>query len=154
MKRFTWGHGLALVLAAFAGLLVLLTREALSTDYHLVREDYYAAELRHSDRMEEEARGTGRPLPALASTEAGLQLSYPADAGLEAIDGELHIYSPARPQDDQTVALCIGRDGRAEVPLVPTPQGRAYVEVRWQTPEGWAVQKVAYDFPVPAGGGR
>lgn len=152
MNRFTWCHGLALALAGFAVLLVVLTRAALSTEFHLVREDYYAAELRHTERMAEEHRGAAHERPELSTTEHGLLLTYsPASAGFS---GELHIYSPARPQDDQTVPVTVGADGLATAALNPLPHGRAYVEIRWSTPEGWAVQKVAHSFPVPGGGGR
>ena len=150
--RFNWGHGIALVLAAYVGLMIYMGKSAMSIETDLVREDYYQAELAHGDRMEAEAIGQTFGTPRVAYEAGKLIISgRPEDLDAQ-LAGGAELYVPTNSREDrawQWKDLGGERVGaeRYEVAF-DAPKGLTYITFKWLTGSGPAEKRVPVHFPA------
>lgn len=150
-KRFHWGHGVALVLAGYVGLMVYMGMRAMAIDTDLVREDYYQAELGHDEQMASEALGRAYGTPRV-HLEGGKLVVEGRPEDLDAqLAGGAHLYVPMDSRSDRTwewPALAGQRTapGRYEVAM-DFPRGLGYLTFTWPTAHGRASARVPVHFP-------
>ena len=56
MKRFTWGHGIAIFLILFVSILIFVLLKSMQMDHSLVANNYYERDLTFQDRFEKVKR--------------------------------------------------------------------------------------------------
>ena len=151
-RRFNWGHGIALALVAYVGLMVYMGKRAMSIETDLVREDYYQAELAHGDRMEAEALGQAFGTPRVAYEAGKLIISgRPEDLDAQ-LAGGADLYVPTNSREDRSwqwkdlPGERVSPD-RFEVDF-EAPIGLAYITFNWLTGRGRAEKRVPVHFPA------
>ena len=150
--KFNWGHGLALALIGWVGLMIYMGFKCFSVDAEFVREDYYQAELEHEDKMA--ATALGMELPTLrVSYEAGTLIIEGDSMNLDLqLSGSASLYVPTNANldrqwrwsefDGQRVT-----GNRYEVKF-NAPTGLAYMTFEWLSPKGQAEKRVPVHFPA------
>ena len=147
MKKFNWGHGIALALASFAGFMGYLAYSSISSPSTLVRENYYQSELEYTKKMEAEMRGNAIERPVIILNELELHLDYKEDYSSLMENPSLHIYSPANANDDITVPLK-WKEGELKIQLTSLPKGLAYIMINWEEDGDAAFQRIVHHFPI------
>lgn len=150
--KFNWGHGLALALIGWVGLMVYMGFKCFSVNAEFVREDYYQAELEHEDKMA--ATALGEDLPALRVSYAAGTLVIEGDSvNLDvqlAGRGSLYVPSNANLDRQWHWSELDGKrltGNRYEVAF-DAPSGLAYMTFNWLSPKGQAEKRVPVHFPV------
>jgi hypothetical protein len=152
-RKWNWGHGLTLGLICFVAFLAYMAYLAMSLPTNLVREDYYLAELEYGNQIDAESRGQVYANPTLSFGNGVLTAHYSSADRPEISMADLSLYYPADLDHDQewpaVEATAWPEGGLAfQVPLPQPPSGLAYIDLRWSSPDGPAVQRVAHHFPV------
>ena len=97
-----WGTSIALVYGAFVALLLTLVFASAQEDFHLVREDYYAAELAHEDRLEQirnlQELGASVDVAFIPQSQE-LRVALPANT--DVIQGSVWLYRPSDSRQDR-----------------------------------------------------
>ncbi len=150
--RFNWGHGIALVLTAYVGLMIYMGKCAMSIETDLVREDYYQAELAHGDRMEAEALGQAFGTPRVSYDAGKLIISGQASDLDALLAGGAELYVPTNSRKDRTWQWAELQGERMsperyEVEF-DAPNGLAYITFKWLTGRGPAEKRIPVHFPA------
>ncbi len=128
-----WGKGLALALIAFAGMMTWFVIKASQNPMPLVTEDYYGAELKFQQRIDEQARTKTLSAPvAIALTRGSVQLDLPAEMQGRAVSGTLTLLRPNDPLADRTIVLPVTSTGTLAVTDVDLLPGRYNALLEWQ----------------------
>lgn len=147
MKKFNWGHGIALTLASFAGFMGYLAYSSMSSPSTLVRENYYQSELEYTKKMEAEMRGNAIERPEVRLNDLELHLDYTNDHSELMENPSLYIYSPAHSEYDVTIPL-EWKKGELKTQLTSLPKGLAYVMISWEEDGDAAFQRIVHHFPM------
>jgi nitrogen fixation protein FixH len=132
LKRWNWGHSIAVVYTAFAlgtvGLLAFATRQS----EELVSPDYYTQALNYDQVIDatRNARELGAAFGSRISADGRtLVLSFPA--GEQSDAGTITFYRPSDSRADRQVAIAVGEDGTQQVPLAGLASGAWRLRVDW-----------------------
>ena len=153
-KKFNWGHGLALALIGWVGLMVYMGFKCFSVDAEFVREDYYQAELEHEDKMAATALGNDLPAPHVSYARGALIIEGDSAALDLQLSGSASLYVPTNAKFDQAWqwSELEGRrvtGTRYEVAF-DAPSGLAYLTFNWSSEHGRgkAEKRIPVHFPV------
>lgn len=101
-----WGKGLALTLAAFAGLMVWFIVMSARNPEPLVTEQYYEQELKYQARIDNTARANALSIAVtMQPVKGGVLLSFPREMRAHAITGELTLLRPNDPTADRLMTI-------------------------------------------------
>lgn len=101
-----WGKGLALALAAFAGLMVWFIVMATRNPEPLVTEHYYEQELKYQARIDNTERAnTLSKAVVMQPVKDGVMLTFPAEMRAYTITGELTLLRPNDPAGDHLITI-------------------------------------------------
>lgn len=132
-----WGKGLALALIAFAALMAWFVVKASRNPEPLVTEDYYGAELRFQQRMDEASRAAALSAPVRMDLQrTGLSLQFPAEMEGRRITATLSLMRPNAPSADLRLDLATD-SARYSTDL-------ALLAGRYNAALEWEVDGVAY----------
>ncbi len=128
-----WGKGLALALIAFAGMMTWFVIKATQNPMPLVTEDYYGAELKFQQRINEQARTKALSAPvAIALTRTSLHLDLPAEMQGRNVAGTLTLLRPNDPRADRTITLPASMSGFFSMQDMDLLPGRYNALLEWQ----------------------
>lgn len=150
--KFNWGHGLALALIGWVGLMGYMGFKCFSVDAEFVREDYYQAELEHEDKMAATALGNDLPAPRVSFAHGHLIIEGDsADLNLQ-LSGKATLYVPTNAQLDREWqwSELPGRwvTGAQYQVAFDAPPGLAYLTFKWLSARGQAEKRVPVHFPT------
>jgi hypothetical protein len=108
----SWGYKIAILYISFVA--IILTGVIASTfqDYHLVRQDYYEAEIAYEDRIQEIENFKAlsqKPEMVLQGTQ--LALAFPE--GMQQAMGTVHLYRPSDSDLDKKYPLALVDGGQS-----------------------------------------
>ena len=97
--KISWGYKITFAYLAFVTGILFLVYKASNEEYDLVTEQYYEAELKYQDVIDQKERVAqlSAPLQINASVNI-ISIQFPKEFSEKAIKGELYLY---RPSDDQ-----------------------------------------------------
>lgn len=127
-----WGKGLALALIAFAALMAWFVVKAVQNPVPLVTEDYYGAELRFQQRIDQSARAAGLSAPVgIDLQQHRIDLRFPQELVGEPLTGTLTLLRPNDPGADRqlTITTDSARYISTEITLAP---GRYNALLEWE----------------------
>jgi nitrogen fixation protein FixH len=128
-----WGKGLALALIAFAGMMAWFAIQASKNPEALVTEDYYAAELRYQQRIEEQQRAQTLSAPVtLDLTRTSVQIALPQEMRGRAVSGTLTLRRPNDPRADRTIELPMNDSAAYTITELRLLPGRYDALVEWR----------------------
>ena len=105
--KLHWGHGIAIFLLCYVGVLLIALLSSMKMNHNLVAKDYYAQDLGYQSRYEKEVN----------QIEAdNLVINYNHEIGqvsfeflqAESIDGTIHFYRPSNAELDFSSTISSG----------------------------------------------
>jgi hypothetical protein len=130
-KKFNWGWGIALVYIAFAIGILSLAYKASTYQIELVREDYYAEELKHQEHIDKVQRA--RTLPDTVRWEISktqIQLQFPT---AEKTKAKILFYKASDSSKDVTISCEPDSVGRCTLSTEKLTSGVYNMQVDWET---------------------
>ena len=127
-----WGKGIILALAAFACMMAWFMFKASQNPAPLVTEDYYGAELKYQQRIDEAARAAALSAPVRMKVErTAVRLDFPAEMNGRSIRATFTLQRPNDPTADRVLAFSttIAAHTDTTVSLVP---GRYNAALEWE----------------------
>lgn len=127
-----WGKGLALALLAFAGMMAWFVMKAIQNPVPLVTEDYYGAELKFQERIDQSARSAALSAPVTMDLQRGrIDLRFPPELEGERITGTLTLLRLNDPSADRQLSIATdsARFTSTDVVLVA---GRYNASLEWE----------------------
>ncbi|HMN06906.1 MAG TPA: FixH family protein [Flavobacteriales bacterium] len=127
-----WGKGLALALFAFAALMTWFVIKASQNPEPLVTEDYYGAELKFQERIDEKARAAALSAPVdMQVGRTSISLRFPEEMEGRLVTATLTLLRPNNPKADLQLPLSTdsARFILTDMDLVP---GRYNATLEWE----------------------
>lgn len=99
IMRISWGYKIFMMYTAFAAGILFLAYKASQQKYDLVTENYYDAELKYQNVIDEKNNANLlSELPLIAHTMNGVSIQLPKEFSGKMVKGEIYLYCPS----DQT----------------------------------------------------
>ncbi|MBK8660696.1 MAG: FixH family protein [Ignavibacteriales bacterium] len=130
MKKFNWGHGIAIFLVIFILLNVAVVLYTFSQDVELVTDNYYEKELKYEDQLIRERRGMDLP-DSLQFDLDGLNLviNYPPSLLKKSIAGNIHLYRPDQKKFDYNIKIEYNSDGQQVINMTGKAPGKWKISI-------------------------
>ena len=130
--KFHFGHGVAVVLTAFALLMAWFMYRAISTSEALVTEDYYGKELKFQDDIDMLKRAAAhRETVSMEVSGQQLHITFPATLKGEAITGTLELMRPNDARADQLLNIEADTSGTCILAAADWPRGLYRARLDW-----------------------
>lgn len=136
-----WGIKIIILYAGFVVMILGFVIAASMQDFHMVNEDYYAAEQRYGQQVER-IRNTRQlaAQPEIQYQGGAVQIRFPEGATAEA--GSLLLYRPSDSRLDRREALNL-QDGQQTIRTGSLARGLWRAQLSWeQGGKGYFVEKV------------
>lgn len=106
MKKFNWGHGIAIFLVIFLVLNVAAVLFTFSQDVELVTDNYYEKELKYEDELIRERRGMDlKDQLQIDLNKLNLVINYPPSLLKQSVKGNIHLYRPDQKKFDYIIKV-------------------------------------------------
>jgi len=135
VPKSLWPRAIIGFYICFIGAVALFIRFALQQDVHLVREDYYAAEMKFQqqlDQLNRAARLGPEVVIEYSPKHRQLGVKLPESHLARNPAGEIRFYRPDNPALDKTYPLKPRPDGKQFVDLGEIANGSWRVELQWR----------------------
>lgn len=131
--KINWGYKILFVYLAFVAGIVFLAFKASAEKFDLVRADYYDAELKYQDVINQEQRVSElSSAPKLRHTINSISVQLPNEFLNAAVKGELYLYRASDASKDLRRNFSSG-NGFVEIPLGTDVSGSYEVKLSWQS---------------------
>lgn len=134
-KKSFWPYGLILFFTVFITWIGTFITLAVRQDIHLVRADYYAAEVAHQGEIDRQSRAAQLGHEAIIEYSAKhgqLGVRIPKAHVASQVDGQIRFYRPNNPALDHAVPLKPMKDGRQFIDAGELPTGSWRVRLEWR----------------------
>ena len=129
--KISWGHKIAFVYISFICGILFLVFKANGERYDLVTENYYEAELKYQDVIDQKDRVAGLSAqPEVVHTADAINFALPPEFNKVTVTGEVYLYSPSDAKKDLRKSFTI-EDGKFSMPL-PLLSGMYDLKLSWQ----------------------
>lgn len=131
MRTFNWGHKIAIAYLVFVAGILFLVFKASQESFDLVEKDYYEAELRYQERIDETKRTQSLSQPPTIQHHSGeIIISFPSDFVGKQIKGDAFLYCPSDARKDIKTSFSVQDD--ALVLKVPSGnKGMHRLKLQW-----------------------
>lgn len=130
MKKFNWGHGIAIFLVIFLLLNVAVVLYTFSQDVELVTDNYYEKELKYEDQLIRERRGMDLPDTLKIDLEGlNLVINYPPSLLKKSVDGNIHLYRPDQKKFDYNIKIEHDSTGRQIINMAGKAPGKWKISI-------------------------
>lgn len=97
--KISWGYKITFAYLVFVAGILFLVYKAANEDYDLVTEQYYEAELKYQEVIDQKDRVAKLSAPVQVRTSVShIAIQFPKEFRNKEVKGELYLY---RPSDDQ-----------------------------------------------------
>lgn len=137
-KASWWPRGLVAFFVFFVTSIVLFIAFAVRQDTHLVRPDYYRAEIEHQREIDSRSRANDLGHEAVIEYSARhrqVGVKIPAAHAVAAAAGMVTFYRPNNPALDHSVRLAPGGDGKQFFDVGHLAAGVWRVRLEWRVGE-------------------
>jgi len=137
-KKSFWPYGLILFFIVFITWIGTFITMAVRQDIHLVRADYYSAEVAHQDEIDRQSRAAqlgGEAVIEYSAKHGQLGVKIPAAHVAAEPVGLVRFYRPNNPELDHSVPLKPAPDGKQFLDLHDLPAGSWRVRLEWRQGE-------------------
>lgn len=141
-----WGLRIALLYGGFVAGIVGMVVFSSQQQIDLVRKDYYSAELKHQDRMDETDNAAALSEQVkLSRSNAGVNIQLPAEMKGKTVNGTAYFYRPSDAKLDRTFTLQPDTSGLQLITgdLMP---GIYNVQVQWKAEDKNYFSEVVFTY--------
>ncbi|MEE9431012.1 MAG: FixH family protein [Melioribacteraceae bacterium] len=137
--KINWGGGIAIVIIIFTIVTLSFVYFAFTQDVNLVREDYYAEELKYQSKIEKIKRAKSLTSPLSVSVkEKAIQFSYPQNFESENIVGNVLLYRPSDRGRDIAFLILVDSLNQQNISSSKMLKGM------WKAQVDWSVNNTTY----------
>lgn len=130
--KISWAYKILVVYLAFVLGIMFLVFKANSERYDLVTDNYYEAEVKYQDVIDQKQRVANLSTPPEISYDGHqLRIQFPADFTGKILQGELYLYRPSDEQKDFRQSFTVS-DNQYTVQLPATVAGLYDIKLSWQ----------------------
>lgn len=128
-----WPYAIIAYFVCFIGVVAAFITFAVKQDVHLVRPDYYSAEIRYQEQIDRISRTDqlGRQV-AIEYSAKHRKLGVQLPPTHEDATGEVKFYRPNNPGLDRSVALQLENNNRQYLDTKDLANGSWRVELKWR----------------------
>lgn len=131
--KINWGTGIVITFVIFAGLLTWAVVESFQADHHLVDDDYYEAELKYGNRMEEIKRVNELGAEFSIKESADLiTIQFPTNWNINKLTGNVHMYKPDDERLDKKYDLKLNEASRFLISKKQFKSGKWKLILHWE----------------------
>ena len=106
--KLSWGHKIAAAYLVFVAGMVFLIFKANSEKFDLVTKDYYGAELKYQEVIDQAANATALSAPVIVEKNGtGLTVRFPSEMNTMKKEIDFYLYCPADEKRDFRKALVV-----------------------------------------------
>jgi len=130
--KISWGWKIVALYSGFVLLMLFMVFKATSEEFHMVKEDYYGAELQHNEHMQKVRNAIELKSGMEIKHEAAeLQLSIQFPANMTHIQGQAKLYRPSNSHLDVTLDLDTDLQNKQVFSTADYPKGKWILQVDW-----------------------
>lgn len=130
--KISWGWKIVALYSGFVMLMLFMVYKTTTEEFHMVKEDYYGAELQHNDHMQKVRNAqalTEQISLTYQASEQQVALQFPAD--MPHIEGKIQLYRPSNSHLDVSLDLRIDSSNQQIISTEPYPKGRWVLQIDW-----------------------
>lgn len=137
--KINWGGGIAIAIIIFTIVTLSFVYFAFTQDVNLVREDYYAEELKYQSKIEKIKRAKNLSSPLRVSVkEKAIQFSYPQIFESKNIVGSVLLYRPSDRGSDISFSILVDSLNQQNITSSKMLKGM------WKAQVDWSVNNTTY----------
>ena len=121
-----WGHGLTISFVLFAAFMAWLVVGSFQQKIDLVTDEYYEAELKYQDRMDEIQNNTPETSISVQQEDSRIQLIFPEVPE----ESGIHLYRPSDSRHDRHFSVEEGAQ-KATIELAGLVKGYYILKMTW-----------------------
>ncbi len=130
--KISWGVGVTIVIVVFTIVTLAFVFFAFTQDVNLVRDDYYAEELKYETRIEQIKRTKNLANPLKVSVKGkGLKFSYPKNFKVGKIKGDVLLYRPSDRGSDIKFSILLDSLNQQNISTSQMIKGMWKAQVSW-----------------------
>lgn len=130
--KISWAYKILTVYLMFVAGIMFLVFKANGERYDLVTENYYEAEVKYQDVIDQKQRVAALSAPPEISYEGRrLHIQFPADFTGKILQGELYLYRPSDAKKDFRRSFTVS-DNQYSIDLPATVSGMYDIKLSWQ----------------------
>ncbi len=130
--KISWGHKILFAYLAFVAGIMFLVFKASQEDYDLVTPNYYEAELKYQDVIDQKENTARLSAPLKISHNVNtISLQFPGEFLNAAVKGEAHLYRPSDAAKDIR-KLFNTQDAFVQLPLGKELSGAYDLKLTWE----------------------
>lgn len=131
--RISWGYKILFLYLSFVAGILFLVFKASHENYDLVTKNYYEAELKYQDVIDQKSNTAGLSAPVrVENTKSKLMVYFPADFSNKTITGEAYLYCPSDAKKDMKRSFD-SKDLAFEWILPAAPVGLYELKLKWKS---------------------
>ena len=130
--KFNWGYKILFLYLSFVAGILFLVFKANGERYDLVTEDYYGAELKYQEIIDQKKRVDAlSSQPQVSHSEKGLSVVFPAELKGKVLKGECYLYKPSDERMDQRQSFST-TDGTMQMNFTKPSFGMYDLKLTWE----------------------
>lgn len=130
--KISWAYKILIVYLLFVGGIMFLVFKANGEHYDLVTDNYYEAEVKYQDVIDQKQRVAELSAPPDIVYEGRqLNIQFPSDFTGKIVQGELYLYRPSDATKDFRQSFTVS-DNQYTLQLPPTVSGLYDIKLSWQ----------------------
>lgn len=130
--KISWGHKILFVYLGFVAGILFLVFKASQEKFDLVTPDYYEAELKFQNVIDDKQRVTELSAPPKITHSVNtVRIQLPAEFLNKELKGELYLYRPSDASKDVKKSFTSNK-GFVEIPLEKDLSGAYELKLSWQ----------------------
>lgn len=130
--KISWAYKILIVYLLFVCGIMFLVYKANGEHYDLVTENYYEAEVKYQDVIDQKQRVAAlSTLPEINYDGSKLSIQFPSDFSGKILQGELYLYRPSDAKKDFRKSFTVS-DNQYTIDLPATVSGMYDIKLSWQ----------------------
>lgn len=130
--RISWGYKIAIVYLTFVIGMLFLVYKATSESFDLVTENYYEAELKYQEVIDQKSNVAGLSSPPkITHAVNSVSIQLPGEFANKTVEGEIYLYRPSDASKDIRKNFTT-QDGFYQLDLVKALSGSYDIKLSWK----------------------
>lgn len=130
--KISWAYKILIVYLLFVGGIMFLVYKANKEHYDLVTDNYYEAEVKYQDVIDQKQRVANLSSPPEINYQGHqLRIQFPSDFNGKILQGELYLYRPSDAKKDYRQSFTVS-DNQYTLQLPESVSGLYDIKLSWQ----------------------
>lgn len=130
--KISWGWNIVALYSGFVILMLFMVYKTTTEEFHMVKEDYYGAELQHNAHLQKirNVQELGEAIQmSYQAQEQEVAIQFPTD--MQQIEGTAKLYRPSNSRLDVSIDLALNSQNQHILSTQPYPKGKWIIQIDW-----------------------